>query len=281
MRKSIIPVLSGFLFMIIFSFSSAKAQYYYKDLISTYKQNREFSVLKNAGFRNVKISSFDEHDQPSDGFFCEKRINKNFSQSQLMTNSNITGQSLLITDYNSKGDVVKTKTTTPNTTNNIEFTYDSSGNIILIRTETIADGDSSGIVETHQYFYKNKLPVKMVRMKNNVLISTITFLEDDKGNVIEEDPAGNSDDKKYYYYYDDKNRLTDVVHYNVIAKRLLPDYMFEYAADREPKQMISVDETGRSYFIWRYAYDDKKLPEIQKCYSKEKTLLGTIQYDYK
>lgn len=249
--------------------------------MSTYKQNLEFSVLKNAGFRNVKISSFDEHDQPSDGFFCEKRINKNFSQSQLMTNSNITGQSLLVTDYNRNGAVVKTKTTTPNTTNNIEFTYDSNRNIILIRTEAVADGDSSGIVETHQYFYKDNLPVKMIRMKNNVLVSTITFLADQKGNVIEEDPAGNSDDKKYYYYYDDKNRLTDVVHYNVIAKRLLPDYMFEYAADNEPKQMISVDETGRNYFIWRYSYDDKKLPEIQKCFSKEKTLLGTIQYDYK
>lgn len=281
MRKSIIPVLSSFLFIVIFSFSSAKAQYYYKDLMSTYKQNIEFSVLKNAGFRNVKISSFDEHDQPSDGFFCEKRINKNFSQSQLMTNSNITGQSLLVTDYNRNGAVVKTKTTTPNTTNNIEFTYDSNRNIILIRTETVADGDSSGIVETHQYFYKDNLPVKMIRMKNNVLVSTINFLADQKGNVIEEDPAGNSDDKKYYYYYDDKNRLTDVVHYNVIAKRLLPDYMFEYAADNEPKQMISVDETGRNYFIWRYSYDDKKLPEIQKCFSKEKTLLGTIQYDYK
>lgn len=281
MRKPIIPFLFSFLFINVFFFSFARAQYYYKDLLSTYKQNKEFSILKNAGFRNVKISSFDEHDQPSDGFFCEKRINKNFSQSQLMTNSNITGQSLLITDYNSNGDVVKTKTTTPNTTNNIEFTYDSGGNIILIRTETVADGDSSGIVETHQYFYKNKLPVKMIRMKNNVLISTITFLSDEKGNVIEEDPAGNSDDKKYYYYYDDKNRLTDVVHYNVIAKRLLPDYMFEYNTDREPKQMISVDETGRNYFIWKYAYDDKQLPEIQKCYSKEKTLLGTIQYDYK
>ena len=56
--------------------------------------------------------------------------------------------------------------------------------------------------------------------------------------------------------------------------------MFEYNNNNEPKQMISVDETGRNYFIWRYAYDDKKLPEIQKCYSKEKQLLGTIQYDY-
>jgi YD repeat-containing protein len=198
-----------------------------------------------------------------------------------MTKSNITGESLLQTDYNGNGEVIKTTTTTPHTTNIVEYTYDKEGNIILIYTNTTADGDSSGITETHEYIYQNGKPVKMLRKKNNMLISTITFVADHKGNIIEEYPSGKSDDKKYYYYYDDSNRLTDVVHYNQIAKKLLPDFMFEYNNTNQPKQMISVDVTGRSYFIWRYAYDDKKLPEIQKCYSKEKQLLGTIQYEYR
>jgi len=248
--------------------------------MSTLQQNKQFSILKNGNIKLIKITSFDENDQPSDGFFCEKKINKTFTQSQMLSKSNITGQSLLVTDYNNKGDVIKTTTTTPTTNNTVEFQYDQSGNISLISTSTIADGDSSGITETHEYFYENGRPVKMLRKKNNSLISTITFIADDKGNIIEEDPVGKSIDKKYYYYYDDHNRLTDVVHFNVIAKKLLPDYMFEYNDGDQPKQMISVDETGRNYFIWKYAYDDKKLPEIQKCFSKEKQLLGTIQFDY-
>jgi hypothetical protein len=279
MNKHIFRCLFFFI-AVYFNFSSAHAQYYYKDIMSTLQQNKEFSILKNGNIKLIKISSFDENDQPSDGFFCEKKINKTFTQSQMLSKSNITGQSLLVTDYNNKGDVVKTTTTTPTTNNTVEFQYDQNGNISLITTNTIADGDSSGITETHQYFYENGKPVKMLRKKNNKLISTITFVVDDKGNVIEEDPAGNTLDKKYYYYYDDHNRLTDVVHFNVIAKRLLPDYMFEYSTGNQPKQMISVDETGRNYFIWRYAYDDKNLPEIQKCFSKEKNLLGTIQFDY-
>ena len=197
-----------------------------------------------------------------------------------MTKSNITGESLLVTDYNDNGEVIKTTTTTPHTTNIVEYKYDKEGNIISIYTNTVADGDSIGITETHEYIYQNGKPVKMLRKKNNMLISTINFVADHKGNIIEEDPSGKSDDKKYYYYYDDSNRLTDVVHYNQIAKKLLPDFMFEYNNTNQPKQMISVDVTGRSYFIWRYAYDDKNLPEIQKCYSKEKQLLGTIQYQY-
>ena len=269
-----------FFIPIYFNFSFIHAQYYYKDIMSTLQQNKQFSILKNGNIKLIKITSFDENDQPSNGFFCEKKINKTFTQSQMLSKSNITGQSLLVTDYNNKGDVIKTTTTTPTTNNTVEFQYDQSGNISLISTSTIADGDSSGITETHEYFYENGRPVKMLRKKNNSLISTITFIADDKGNIIEEDPVGKSIDKKYYYYYDDHNRLTDVVHFNVIAKKLLPDYMFEYNDGDQPKQMISVDETGRNYFIWKYAYDDKKLPEIQKCFSKEKQLLGTIQFDY-
>ncbi|HSV09336.1 MAG TPA: hypothetical protein VLI68_01110 [Hanamia sp.] len=269
-----------FFIAVYFNFSLVHAQYYYKDILSTLQQNKEFSILKNGNIKLIKITSFDENNQPSDGFFCEKKINKTFTQSQMLSKSNITGQSLLVTDYNNKADVVKTTTTTPTTNNTVEFQYDQNGNISLITTNTVADGDSSGITETHQYIYENGKPAKMLRKKNNTLISTITFVTDDKGNIIEEDPVGNSLDKKYYYYYDDHNHLTDIVHFNVIAKRLLPDYMFEYGTGNQPKQMISVDETGRNYFIWKYAYDDKNLPEIQKCFSKEKNLLGTIQFDY-
>jgi hypothetical protein len=265
---------------------SANAQYYYKDILNNIEQNKEFSILKNGNIKFIKVTSFDEKDQPSEGFFCEKKINNSFSQSEMMTKSNITEQSVLVTDYNKDGKVIKTTANTPSTTNTVEFEYNKDSLLSFIRTKTIAEGDSTGITETHEYFYKNGKPVKMLRKKNNVLVSTITFVADGKGNIIEEDPEGKSNDKKYYYYYDDNNLLTDVVHYNIIAKRLLPDYMFEYNSESErennrPKQMISVDETGRNYFIWKYAYDNRQLPEIQKCYSKEKKLLGTIQFDYK
>lgn len=83
----------------------------------------------------------------------------------MMSKSNITGQSLLVTDYNEDGKVIKTTTNTPTTTNTVEFEYDSVGLLSLIRTSTIADGDSSGITETHEYTYANGTPVKMIRKK--------------------------------------------------------------------------------------------------------------------
>jgi hypothetical protein len=122
----------------------------------------------------------------------------------------------------------------------------------------------------------------MLRKKNNVLISTIHFVTDANGNVVEENVEGNnSPDKKYFYYYNDKGRLTDVVHFNEIANRLLPNYMYEYSSSNQPNQMISTEEGGNNYFIWKYTYNDKNLRETEKCFSKEKRLLGTIEYEYK
>ncbi len=272
-----------FFFVIAFFVTSffASAQYYYKDIMSNQQLNKEFFILKNAQVKTVKITSFEDNNEPSEGFFCEKKINKNYTQSEMISKSYITGQALLVTDYNAEGKVTKTTSTTPTTTNTTEYKYEQNGNLSVIRTYTSADDDSSGIAETHSYFYSaDGKPDKMLRKKNNILISTITFLKDDKGNIIEEVAAGKSNDKKYYYYYDENNRLTDIVHFNESAKKLLPDYMFEYTNTNHLNQMISVDESGRNYFIWRYSYDAKNLPEIQKCYSKEKRLLGTIQYEY-
>jgi len=281
MSKAIIRYFIFFFFPLILASFSTAAQYYYKDILTNQQVNKEFSILKNEQVKTIKIKSFEDNEEPSQGFFCEKKLNKNYTQSEMISKSYITGESLLVTDYNSDGLITKTTNTTPTTTSTTEYEYDTNGRLSEVRTITSGDYDSSRITESHFYSYdETGKPEKMLRKKNNILISTINFLKDDKGNIVEENATGNSNDKKYYYYYDDNNRLTDVVHFNQIARKLLPDYMFEYSNSDKPIQMISVDESGRNYFIWRYAYTANNLPEIQKCYSKEKRLLGTIQYEY-
>jgi YD repeat-containing protein len=261
---------------------SAKSQYYYKDIWNNRQLVNEFNILKAEHFKTIKVKSFEDDGEASEGFFCEKKINNNYTQSQMISKSNMTGQSLLVSDYNAKGQPIKTTDDTPTTTSITEFTYDQQGKPKLITTITKGDDDSEEIKETHEYFYDDKgMPLKMLRRKSNVLISTIHFVTDSSGNVIEEDVEGNNaPDKKYFYYYDDKNRLTDVVHYNERAKRLLPTYMYEYNALNQPKQMISTEEGDSNYFIWRYTYNDRNLRETEKCFTKERKLLGTVKYEY-
>jgi YD repeat-containing protein len=270
-----------FLLLLLFSFQT-NAQYFYKDIWSNGQLMKEFSILKNENLKTVKIKSFEDDGEPSEGFFCEKKINKNYTQSEMISRSYITGQSLLISDYNKEGRPVKTTDNTPTTTSTTHYEYDGNGRLTNVQTVTKADDDSGEITETHEYVYNENSPVKMLCKKNNVLISTIHFVSDANGNVIEENAEGNnSTGKKYFYYYDDKNRLTDVVHFNERARRLLPDYMYEYNSFNQPNQMISTEEGGNNYFIWKYTYNDKNLRETEKCFSKEKRLLGTIEYVYK
>ena len=262
---------------------SVNGQYYYKDIWSNLQLVDEFKLLKNDNLKTIKIKSFEDDGEPSEGFFCEKKINKSYTQSQMISKSNVTGQSLLVSDYNANGQPVKTTDDTPTSTSTTEYEYNQNGQLKVIRTVTKGDDDSETITETHEYFYDEKgRPTKMLRKKSDVLIATIHFVSDSIGNIIEENVEGNSaTDKKYYYYYDDKNRLTDVVHFNERAQRLLPNYMYEYNTLNQPKQMISTEEGGNNYFIWKYTYNDQNLRETEKCFSKARRLLGTIQYEYK
>ncbi len=279
--KKYFSVLFTILFTTIYFAPSANAQYYYKDILNTQKLNKEFSELKKANVKFIKLNSFEDNDAPSEGFLAEKKINKDYSQSEMISRSYITEETLIKTDYDKEGRIIKTTTTTPNITNTAGYNYDHNGNLIEVYTSTFDDGDSSKMTESHKYTYQSGIPEKMIVSRNQSLLFTINFLKDEHGNIIEENDGGRSDEKKYYYYYDGQNRLTDIVRYNKTAGRLLPDYMFEYETGSLPTKMTTIAEGGRNYFIWRYAYTANHLPEIEKCYSKEKRLLGTIQYDYK
>ena len=281
-KRSVIFYPALLLLTCIFSIS-ANGQYYYKDIWNNLQLVKEFNLLKNDNLTTIKIKSFEDDGEPSEGFFCEKKINKNYTQSQMISKSNVTGQSLLVSDYNANGQPIKTTDDTPASTSITEYEYNEHGQLKMIRTITKGDDDSESITETHEYYYDDKgHPSKMLRKKGVILISTIHFVSDSSGNIIEEDVEGNSaTDKKFYYYYDDKNRLTDVVHYNERAQRLLPNYMYEYNTLNQPTQMISTEEGGNNYFIWKYTYNDQNLRETEKCFSKARRLLGTIQYEYK
>lgn len=283
MAKKTAVIFIIFFFFLFASIPQLQAQYYYKDIWTMQQLTNEFSILKNEKLKTVKITSFEDDGEPSDGFVCEKKINGNYTQSEMISKSNITGQSLLASEYNGDGRIVKTVDNTPTTNNTTNYNYDDKGRLAMVQIVAKGDDNAGSISETRQYYYDaNGKPEKMERRKNNSLVATINFVKDDKGNIIEENVGNaNSTDKKYYYYYDEQNRLTDVVHYNDRASRLLPDYMYEYNNGNLPVQMITASETGDNYFIWRYSYNDKNLRDTERCFSKEKRLLGTIRYEYK
>ena len=106
----------------------------------------------------------------------------------------------------------------------------------------------------------------------------ILFSKDENGNIsIEKDTRSGY---KYYYYYDAKSRLTDIVHRSEYKEQLVPDYMFEYNSEGNLGQMVSTEEGGSYYFIWKYEYQNG-MRKKEQCFSKERRLLGYLEYEYK
>jgi len=122
----------------------------------------------------------------------------------------------------------------------------------------------------------------MLRVKNGVDTTYITFVLDENGNVAEENSVRNNVSlPSYYYYYDGQNRLTDVVSYNVKAKRLLPIYIFEYNADNQISSMLVVPEGSDDYQKWIYEYNGRMLKVKETCINKRKQIVGRVEYQYR
>lgn len=267
-----------------FSFSpiKIKAQYYYKDIWNTIQLNKQSIKLKNEGIKKISTNSFEDDGTPSREFFCEKKIDKDFKSSSMISNSYITGNSLIITYYNDAAQVVKVIDSSSSFVNYTEYKYTGS-KINLVTTFTKSVDGTSGITESHQYIYNtNGQPEKMIRKKMDIEFSTVSFKWDKAGNVIEEDEVfKKTPGRKYYYYYNDKNQLTDVVHKSEKVNRLIPDYIYEYDNKGNISQLITIEEGSNNYFTWKYTNDERNFRISEKCYSKEKRLLGTITYSYK
>src|SRR5215211_8212796 len=167
--------------------NKATAQYFYKDIWNPRQLTKEMSILKDEKIRTISVKSFEDNGEPSEGFFCEKKIDKDYSLSETVTRSYVTSQSLLATHFNPRGLIIRTTDSTESSISRTEYFYDDNDRIITIKTFTKADDGPGGIEETHNYLYSTSgILEKMTREKNDAEISTVNFKVDEKGNVIEE-----------------------------------------------------------------------------------------------
>jgi hypothetical protein len=262
--------------------NKALAQYYYKDILSAKQSIADMAVLKEHKVKTIEVHSFEADDQPSKGFFCEKKISTNYKVMEMYSKSFVSKKSLLTTTFNEKGLLIKSVDSSELNSSTSDYVYDDSGRIVSINSDSRSSDDdfTTALIETHQYFYNDGLLQKMLRIKNQKDTTEIDFTIDNKGNITEETEValyGNH----YYYYYDDENRLTDIVRFNIVKNKALPDYIFEYNDEGQLSQMITTDEgINANYYVWKYLYDNG-LRIKEKCYSKERELLGYFEYEYK
>ena len=208
-----------------------------------------------------------------------RSVDQQFTRLITTLESPIGGASVLTSKFNEAGYLLSTTDTTDGSGSTTTYLIKENGEPLKVTNRAVSAGGRQEL-EEHNWMYKDNLPQSMLRIKNTTDTTFVWFVADEKGNVAEENSTRNGlIIPSYYYYYDENNRLTDIVSYNIKAKRLLPAYVFDYNEDGSLKSMMVVPEGSSDYQKWYYKYE-QGLKVKETVFNKKKQLLGTIKYDY-
>jgi hypothetical protein len=259
--------------------TTSNCQYYYKDIIGSDQTTNLLKAYKTNKVSRVVVTSYDGENTKMDEFYVEQQYSPEALKT--ITRSNVSNESILISYIDANNHVTKTIDSSDVVTSYTNYTYNSDGLLLSTISSSTDTGKTSTQTEQHIWQYQNRRPVSMLRIKNNSDTTYIRFRLDDKGNVSEEQETHKGiTTEPIYYYYDDNGRITDIVAFSKRAKRLLPEYMFEYSPTNQVIQQITVPDNSSQYTIWRYQYDDKGLKIKEAIYNKQKQLTGKLEYQY-
>lgn len=264
-----------------FMLQQASSQYYYNDIVVLKETNRQYQAIKNAHTTSITAQSFENTNEPTPNFLLQQDINS--SANQITTTSDIpsTGHSVS-TNYYTNNQLTKTVDNATNIESTVTYSYDAAGNVQSIITVTADTFMATSTEEVHLWFYDGNTPNKMLRIKDKLDTTVITFVKDDQGNIAEEHwKKKGRGIEDYFYYYNKVHLVTDIVRFNNRVKRMLPDYLFEYDDAGKVTQLTQIQQNSSSYLVWHYEYNSNALKQKETCFDKQKRLVGRIEYTYR
>ena len=96
-----------FALLLFAGFNSLEAQYYYKDLVSNAQVVADMKAYKADKIKKIVLKSFEDNGAESEGFFCKKELNKDFTKSELYTRAAISAPSLFTSTFDKEGKLLK------------------------------------------------------------------------------------------------------------------------------------------------------------------------------
>jgi len=263
------------------SSSGLYAQYYYNDIVNNKQVLAELAALKEKKINGVKVISMEATGEETEGFTCQKKINRDYTEVEIYTATNESYPNTFTSYFTKAGLLQKTVDSSEAGATTIDYTYDAAGRLVSINSSKhfSTDDDAGVVVEKHLYNYSGAGTLeKMILVKNNRDTTIFDFMADENGNVAIEKNSKTGED--YYYYYNSKKQLTDIVHRYNYQKKLFPEYAFEYDEAGQLVKMITTEKEGAYYFTWRYDYENG-LRVNERCYAKEGRIMGSVEYKYK
>jgi hypothetical protein len=275
MKKGFLLVLTSLAFAV-----KGFSQYYFQDIYNTRQTMATMALLKENKVKTQKVLTLDANMEMDKDFRCERSINPTYRQMKSQTQSSATGYSALVSSFSAKGELIKTVDSSDASITTTQYRYDGKGHLVNVSSISIARSNRMRFDESRSYAYDTSgRLLQMVQKKGGTPDSAVVvFKTDSAGNVIEEFEKKTG--KRTFYNYDKEGRLTDVYRYHAAKKRMLPDYIFEYASSGQLSKMTTVNAQTSSYTIWEYEYESNGLPSKETCYGKGKELLGLVKYSY-
>ncbi|MGI8950420.1 MAG: hypothetical protein ACR2FN_02435 [Chitinophagaceae bacterium] len=259
---------------------TGKSQYYFNDIVAAQQSQKQYLALKTNHIHNVNAVSYESDNEPTEDFKLEQQIGFNAKTIRIFSSDPSSGSTVTINTYENNK-LIKTIDSSINVTNTITYKYDASDKINTIKTVTEDTFMKSNSEELHQWFYKDDKPDYMLRIKDKTDTTLIALTYDEQGNVAQEDwKKKDRIIETYYYYYNDKKQLTDIVRYNNRAKKMLPDFLYEYDDEGHVIQLTEIPAGSSDYMIWKYIYANNGLKKAEYLFNKQKQLVGKIEYQY-
>jgi len=268
------------LFLLLLPAGFCFSQYYYNDIIAPQQAQAQNMLLKKNNIKKVTATSIENDNAQGSAFKIDQDILQNGDV--IITNSTDAAGINTYTKSNfSNSKIIRNVDSNSNVVTTVSYRYDNTGKLLNITSVTNDAFMNSHLEEQHQWFYNAEKPSYMLRVKDGKDTTRIEFVYDENGNLGEEKwMKKNYTLEHWYYYYDNAGRLTDIVRFNLKAKKMLPDFLFEYDAAGKLVQTTQVPSGISSYLIWKYAFDDKGLKTNETCYNKQKQVVGKIVYSY-
>jgi YD repeat-containing protein len=256
----------------------ASAQYYYKDIVGNRESNEQLGHYRSAGVRSVTLASYDADGSRSDALEVQQRFDNGKLTTTTVLDSN---SAVLLSFVDDQGRVARTVDSSEASLSTTTYTYNTQGQLERVANVTRDIAGRFVQEEVHRWEWSNGRPQRMWRIKNGRDSVEVRLVIDERGNVSEEHTQQRGQEPDVvYYYYDGKGQLTDIVRFNQKAKRLLPEYMFEYNDAGQVIQRITVPANNSNYTIWRYQYDERGLKIKEALYDRYKKMSGKVEYTY-
>lgn len=256
------------------------SQYYYNDIVANKQAVQQYQALKSSGIKHVTAASYESDNQPTENFHLEQMISPDASTVTVNASYPSTGNLLTVNTYKD-GRLFTTQDSSANVSTITTYSYNNAGNIASVTTQTEDTFMNSHSTEIHQWSYDNNgQPAQMLKIKDGGDTTVVEFTYDN-GNVAQEIwKRKGKVVENYYYYYNANNQLTDIVRYNYRAKKMLPDFLYDYDANGRVIKMMQVPAGRSDYMIWQYIYNSNGLKEKELLYNKQQQLVGRIEYSY-